>query len=78
MPATPVTMPVAEPMVASVVIELLHMPPVVASFNVTVELTQTLFAPVIVPGVGLMVIACVPVINGDAHVGVTTQLTTQK
>ena len=56
-PATPVTIPVAEPIVASVVIELLHVPPDVASLKVVVAAIQTVFGPEIADGTGLIVIA---------------------
>ncbi len=56
--ATPVTTPVPAPTVASVVLLLLHVPPVTASFKVIVAPVQTDAEPttVIARGVGLTVI----------------------
>lgn len=65
-PATPVTTPDAEPMVASAVLLLLHTPLGVPLLSVDVEPTQTLAVPVMAAGVGLTVIAKVekqPVAN---------------
>ena len=53
--ATPVTIPVLEPMVATDDVLLLHAPNAVASFSVVDEPTQTLFVPPIVAGNGLTV-----------------------
>ena len=61
-PDTPVTMPVAEPMVASVVIELLQMPPGVVLLKVVVAAIQTVAGPEIADGSGLIVTACVAVV----------------
>ena len=52
---TPVTTPVDEPTVASAVLLLLQVPPVVASLNVEELPAQTRPAPVIAAGVGLTV-----------------------
>ena len=52
---TPVTIPVEEPIVATVGVLLLHVPPVVASLNVVVEPSQTVNVPVIPAGDGLTV-----------------------
>jgi hypothetical protein len=48
--ATPVTTPVPEPTVATVVVPLLHLPPKVVSLNVVVNPTQTCDVPVMGPG----------------------------
>ena len=78
-PATPVTMPVAEPMEASVVTELVHVPPDVASLKISVAPTQTCATPLIALGNGLIVIDCTAVVNGPLQVpAVTDQVTTQK
>jgi hypothetical protein len=55
--AIPVTTPVPAPIVAFAVLLLLHAPPPVASFKVVVEETQTVDAPVMAAGKGLMVTA---------------------
>jgi hypothetical protein len=49
--ATPVTVPVVDPIVASAVLLLVHVPPVVASLNVSVAPGQIAPAPVIDAGV---------------------------
>jgi hypothetical protein len=52
MPAvTPVTIPLADPIVAFAVL-LLHVPPAVASLNVVAEPIQTVPDPVIAEGFG--------------------------
>ena len=61
-PATPHTLPLAEPMVAIATAPLVHVPPVVASDSVRQEPMQTLAGPVIAGGVGLIEIVAVPVI----------------
>ena len=53
--ATPVTTPVPETIVASVVLPLVQVPPVVGSLNVVVAPAQTLVVPVIADGKGLTV-----------------------
>ena len=53
--AIPLTTPVPEPTVASDVLLLLHVPPVVASLKVVVEPIHTLATPVIDAGFGLTV-----------------------
>ena len=58
-PGLPVSNPVAEPMVATDVLLLLHVPPVVASINVVVAPAQIVVAPVIAPGSGFTVIVVV-------------------
>ena len=55
----PVTSPVALLTVATEVLLLLHVPPVVASVNVVVEPTHTADAPLIAAGSGLTVIVVV-------------------
>jgi len=54
-PATPVTIPELEPTVASAVLLLVHVPPVVASLNVVVANGQRTIVPVIAAGSGLTV-----------------------
>jgi hypothetical protein len=49
--APPVTTPLDDPTVASVVLLLLHEPPVVASVRVIADPVHTLFAPAIATGV---------------------------
>lgn len=49
--ATPVAIPVDEPTVATAVLLLLHVPPVVALFSVVVAPTHAESVPVIVPAV---------------------------
>ena len=57
MPAdTPVTVPVSEPTVATVVLVLVHDPPPAGSLSVTVSLAHTLAGPLIVVGERLTVI----------------------
>jgi hypothetical protein len=51
----PVNDPEVSPMVATVVLLLLHVPPVVTSINVVVVPGQILSVPVIVDGIGLTV-----------------------
>ena len=51
-PATPVTIPVADPTVARAVLLLLHTPPPAASFSVIELPTTTDVGPVIVPAPG--------------------------
>ena len=53
--ATPVTVPVLEPTVASVISLLLHKPPESDSLNVVVNVTQTAGVPVVAAGVGFTV-----------------------
>lgn len=48
-------MPVDEPIVATVVLLLLQLPPLVALLSVTLELVQIVVVPVITPGLGFMV-----------------------
>lgn len=48
--AIPFTIPVDEPMVAMVVLLLLHVPPLVASVSVVLPLTQALAVPDIAAG----------------------------
>jgi hypothetical protein len=55
--ATLVTSPSDEPMVATDVLLLLHVPPVIASVNATTELIQTDLDPAIVVGIALTVTA---------------------
>lgn len=55
---TPVTIPV-EPTVATDVLPLLHVPPLVASLRVVTSPAQTTIVPVIDEGAGLTVILCV-------------------
>lgn len=50
--ATPVTIPLAEPMVAIAVFADVHSPPLVALLNVVVLPSQTVGDPVIVPAFG--------------------------
>jgi len=52
---TPVTTPLLVPMVATVVLLLLHEPPAVASLSVVVRPEQTLAVPVMEAGNGLTV-----------------------
>ena len=52
---TPVTVPEAEPMVATAVLVLLQVPPEVASLNVVVKPTHTVEVPEIAAGKGLTV-----------------------
>ena len=60
MPAnTPVATPVVEPIVATVGVALVHVPPVVASDNVVVAPTHTLSVPVIEAGSELTVTTAV-------------------
>jgi hypothetical protein len=54
-PTSPFAIPVDEPMVAMVVLLLLHVPPGVPSVNVAVEPTHILYDPMINDGSGLMV-----------------------
>ena len=54
--ATPVTMPEEEPMVATEVLLLVHVPPLVASVSVVVWPVHTLVVPAIAAGVGFTVI----------------------
>ena len=58
-PDTPVTIPVEEPMVAMLVVLLLHEPPGVPSVSGVVRPEQTTAVPLIDPGAGLMVMALV-------------------
>ena len=53
--AIPVTIPDEDPTVAMLVVELLQVPPLVASVNVIVEATHTVPGPPIAAGVELMV-----------------------
>jgi hypothetical protein len=53
--AMPVTIPVEGPTVAIALLLLVHVPPVVSSCRVIVELTHTVEGPLIVAGVGLTV-----------------------
>ena len=50
MPSTPVTMPVKDPIVASPVAELLHVPPATVLLSVVVKPTHIVFVPVIAAG----------------------------
>lgn len=52
---TPVTMPEADPIVATVGVVDVHAPPVAGSLRTEVAPTHTLRVPVIVPGVEFMV-----------------------
>ena len=52
---TPVTIPDVEPMVATPVLLLVHVPPEVASVNVVVKPTHTFVVPPIAAGFGLTV-----------------------
>jgi hypothetical protein len=56
--STPVTMPVEEPILATEVLLLVQIPPLTASVNVMVAVSQTLVAPLMLPalGAGLTVI----------------------
>src|ERR1700733_7097950 len=54
-PGSPVTTALAEPMVASPVLLLVHAPPEGVAFNVVVRVPQIVFAPVIAEGCGLTV-----------------------
>ena len=60
-PAVPtgVTTPDEEPMLATLVLPLTHVPPVVASARVVVAFAQTVVVPVITEGNGLMEITAV-------------------
>ena len=51
-PATPVTIPVAEPIVATDVVPDTHTPPVTVLARVVLEPAQTEAVPVIVPAYG--------------------------
>ena len=53
--ATPVTIPELVPIVASAMLLLVQVPPVVASVNVIDEPTQTAVEPAIDAGIGLTV-----------------------
>lgn len=53
--ATPVTMPVDDPMVAMAGLLLLHVPPVVASVKVDVPPTVVVVVPVMTAGMGFTV-----------------------
>ena len=60
-PAVPPTIiPVEEPMVATVVLLLLQLPPLVELLSVTVELVQIVVVPVMLPGFGFIVTTLVP------------------
>ena len=64
--ATPVTTPVADATVASVILLLLHVPPDGVEFNVVVAATHSTAVPVIAVGIALTLTACVikqPVAN---------------
>jgi hypothetical protein len=50
---TPVKMPVLEPMVATAVLLLVHIPPLTRSLIVTTAPTQRLVVPVITEGAGV-------------------------
>jgi hypothetical protein len=52
--ATPLTIPVAEPIVAIEVLLLLQVPPEVALFNVVVLPVHTVAVPVMVPADGVL------------------------
>ena len=54
-----VTTPDEEPMLATLVLPLTHVPPVVASASVVVALAQTVVVPVMIAGNGLMEITAV-------------------
>lgn len=56
----PVTIPVSEPMIATDALDVLHVPPAVASVNVIVPLTLTVGGPAIGAGAGVMVTVRVP------------------
>ena len=58
---TPVTIPVTEPIVATDVTLLLHVPPGVAQLKFVVEPTQVAPGPVIAAGSGLTVIVVVAI-----------------
>ena len=58
--ATPVTVPLDEPMVALAGVLLAHVPPVVASVRVVDEPTHTDVAPLIEAGSGLIVTLALP------------------
>jgi len=57
--ATPVMVPFSEPIVAAVVLLLLHTPPPMASLSVVVSFVQTEGAPIIPVGERLIVIVVV-------------------
>ncbi len=57
--ATPVTMPDDRPIVATPVLPLLHVPPLVASVSVVVESTHAVIVPPIDDGIGLTVTTAV-------------------
>ena len=57
--ATPLTRPVVETTVATVVVPLVHVPALVASLSVVVKPAQTLVVPVITAGKGFTVTAIV-------------------
>ena len=63
--ATPVMIPLAEPIVATPVLLLVQLPPAVVLLSVTDELTQMVESPVIGAGFGFMVTTLVPV---EVHV----------
>ena len=66
---TPVTIPDAEPIVATAELLLLQMPPVIASDNVIVEPTHTSERPVIVPAfVGVFTVTVLVVIQPAGRV----------
>ena len=74
---TPVTKPLPEPTVATVVVPLLHVPPVVASLKLVVKPAQTFKVPVIAEGNGLTVkIAVVIQPVGKVYVIVALPLAT--
>ena len=52
---TPVSTPVSDPIVATAVLELIHVPPLVASLSVVVAPIQAVVVPVIDDGGGFMV-----------------------
>lgn len=67
--ATPVTVPVTEPTVATATVLLLHTPPVVAELSVVADPAHTLVVPVIAAGIALTVTVVV-VLQPDVSVKV--------
>ncbi len=55
----PEIIPVADPIVATVVVPLIHEPPALPSANVTAEPAHTFNVPVITAGSGLIVVMVV-------------------
>ncbi len=58
--ATPIAVPVENPIVATEGVLLVHTPPVVASVSVVVKPTHTEVVPAIAAGLGLMVTTTLP------------------